>query len=205
MVDPGQPAIGAIIGFPEARRLPRHFGRLIVAGAEQGGFDRVAEIGIEPRQQRQWQRRDQIIGAHHLFATAVAVVIGHGYAVFKLTNPAHLRAQLHLLGETLVEGVGDAVHAAYRLKHGGRKLREFSVQQGPPQLGVQQPVERDRLRAGRQCSWVRERLLMTGTQAALIGQFLRQVAIHLQKRQQALTLFTAQHIVQGIALHRRGQ
>ncbi len=173
--------------------------------AVQRGFDRLAEVGVEPGQQRQRQGRDQIIGAYHLFAAAAAVVVGHRHAVIPLANLANHRAQLHMVTHALVEGVGDAVHAADGLEHGRGKFRELGVQQRAPQLGMQQPIQPQRCAAGRQGAGMGKRFQVPRTKRALKGQLLGQVAIHLQKAQQARALLTAQYVIEGIALHRFGQ
>jgi len=203
--DPRQPAIGAVVGFPEARGLPRHFGRLVAAGAEQRGFDRVTEVGIEFGQQRQRQRRDQVIGTHHLFAATVLVVIGHRHAVLQLADLTHHGPQLHVITHPLIERVGDAVHAADWLEHGRRKLRKLGVQQCAPQFRVQQLIQRQRAATGRQRARMGRRLKVPRANRALKGQLLGQVAVHLQKRQQPRAFLSTQHIIKGITLHGFGQ
>lgn len=57
-----QSAVDVEVGFPEARRLPGHFVRLIALGAENRLLERLAEIAWQLGQQRQGDGDHGVVG-----------------------------------------------------------------------------------------------------------------------------------------------
>ncbi|MNE46131.1 hypothetical protein D3C80_1404530 [compost metagenome] len=136
VVDVGEPAVDLELAFPEARCLPRHLVGQVRLGLGDGRLGGLAKVVVNPGQQWQGDGDDGVVGGFHLGLAAATVTPGNLATVVAGADRLHFGVQLHLVLHLGVQGLGNLVHAADRLEHGGGKLRDLVEHQRQHQVRV---------------------------------------------------------------------
>jgi hypothetical protein len=137
---------------------------------------------------------------------AETVAIDDLHALGRLAQFLDHGLEPHDRFDLLVEGVGDPVHAADRLQHGGLHVDDlFEDQAGAPELGLHHVGHLQRRAARRRMGVAAGRGAEARAGGARIGVALRQVAIGRQVAQQLLLIETGQLLVQRALVDGLGQ
>nr|GEU28535.1 hypothetical protein [Tanacetum cinerariifolium] len=202
-------AVDMVVLFPEAAlHLQADLAHRRIRHGCHGLLECVRKIGVDLAQHRQRDRAQAVVGADARHLAADRILVGDGHALVALADVLHLGAVADHLAQAFFECLGNGVHAAHGLEHGGLHREVLHRAVHVAKLGLQQVLEPQRVRRlarSRRHAGARVDRVAASRTARVFQILGRELALVHQVIEQQALVVGAQALIELRILDRLGQ